>query len=208
MKVVEGVHKVDGVRGGNAYLVETLDGLMAVDTGMPGNATRIVEYVRGLGRQPAELRRIVLTHCDLDHTGSVAELTQLTGAQVAIHRLDAPVLEGEGRPQKGGLVMRALFKVFRFRPVRPDVLLEEGDTIGGFRVLHTPGHTLGSITLVREDGVVFSGDAMLSDRRGDPQPPSESLSRDRASASVSAARVEALQPRVLLTGHGAPVLGR
>ena len=65
-------------------------------------------------------------------------------------------------------------------------------------------HTQGSIALVREDGVVFSGDALLSDKHGAVLPPDPRLAHDRAQAAASAERIRALQFRVLLTGHGAP----
>ncbi|HEY5487590.1 MAG TPA: MBL fold metallo-hydrolase [Candidatus Limnocylindrales bacterium] len=205
MRLAEDVYKVDGVRIANVYLVATPDGLLLVDTGMPGNAKRIVAFIQSLGRQAADLRYIVLTHCDIDHIGSVARLKELTGAQVAIHALDAPVLAGERRPQKGGVVMLAVYRLLTFRPVAPDLLLTDGDTIGGFKVMHVPGHTAGSLVLLRDDGVVFSGDALLSDKRGQVLMPDPRLALDRAQALVSAERIKALPIKLLLTGHGAPV---
>lgn len=204
MQVAEGIHKVEGVRVANVWLVEIEDGLLLVDAGtMLGTAGRVLRAIADIGRQPSDLRSIVLTHCDMDHVGGVAELKRRTGAQVAIHELDAPVLTGVVRPQKGGLVMAALYRLL-VRPVAPDVRLHDGDTIGGLRVVHVPGHTQGSIALVREDGVVFSGDALLSDKHGAVLPPDPRLAHDRAQAAASAERVRALHFRVLLTGHGAP----
>ena len=207
MEVADGIFKIDGVRIANVYLVATEDGLLLVDTGMPGNARRILSFIDGIGRKPSALRDIVVTHCDIDHVGSVAELKRLTGARVAIHELDAPVLSGEQRPQKGGLVMVALNRLLRFRPVAPDLRLRDGDTIGGLHVMHVPGHTAGSIALVRDDGVVFSGDALLSDKDGNVLPPDPRLAFDRARALASAAMITARHATLLLTGHGAPVSG-
>lgn len=204
MQVADGIHKVDGVRVANVYLVTIEDGFLLVDSGMPGNARRILACVERLGRRPGDIRSIVLTHCDLDHAGSAAELKRLTGAQLAVHELDASVVAGSQGPQKGGLVMRAMYRLFRFQPVVPDRLLHDGDTIGGLRVLHVPGHTAGSIALRRDDGVVFSGDALLSDRQGRMRPPDPRLAQDVAQAKVSAERIRALGISVLLAGHGAP----
>lgn len=205
MQIAEGVFKIDGVRIANAYLVATGDGLLLVDTGMPGNARRILSFIEGMGRKPSDLRDIVLTHCDIDHIGSVAELKRLTGARVAIHELDAPVLSGEQRPQKGGLAMVAFYRLLRFRPVTPDLRLRDGDTIGGLQVMHVPGHTAGSIALVRDDGAMFSGDALLSDKYGNVLPPDPRLALDRAQALASAEMIKARHATLLLTGHGAPV---
>jgi len=139
MQLVDGVFKVDGVRVANVYLVVTQDGLLLVDTGPPGSAKRILGFIEGLGRQPRDLRDIVLTHCDIDHVGSVAELKARTGARVTIHELDAPVLSGEQHPQKGGLAMVALYRLLRFRPIAPDLRVRDGDTIGGLKVTTSRG---------------------------------------------------------------------
>ena len=124
---------------------------------------------------------------------------------MAIHELDAPVLSGDQKPQKGGLAMVVLYRLLWFRPVVPDLLLTDGDTIGGFHVMHAPGHTAGSLVLYRDDGVVFSGDALLSNKDGQVRPPDPRLALDRAEALASAERIKALPTRLLLTGHGAPV---
>ena len=91
MEVAPGVHKVEGLRVGNAYIVLAPDGLVCVDTGIRGNARHILRLVERLGHPPHEVRLIVLTHWHIDHVGSAAELKRLTGAQVAIHELDPPV---------------------------------------------------------------------------------------------------------------------
>lgn len=168
--LADGIFKVDGVPVTNIYVVETDDGLLLVDTGLPGNAGRICRFIEAMGRHPSELRDIVLTQTDGDHVGSVAALKARTGAHVAIHELDAPVLSGERRPQKRPLVPTVLY-VLLMQHVTPDRLLRDGDTIGGLQVVHVPGHTAGSIALVRDGGVVFSGDALLTDKHGNVIPP-------------------------------------
>jgi glyoxylase-like metal-dependent hydrolase (beta-lactamase superfamily II) len=205
MQLADGVYKVDGVRAANVYLVAIDDGLLVVDTGMPGNAQRIVAFIESIGHKPADLRYIVVTHSDMDHVGSVARLKELTGAKVAIHRLDGPILSGEQRSPKGGALGSMLSRLVKIQSVAPDVLLEDGDRIGGLLVMHVPGHTAGSIVLVRDDGVVFSGDALLSDNEGQVRPPRPRLALDLAQAQASAERIKALPTKLLCTGHGAPV---
>jgi len=126
----------------------------------------------------------------------VAALKARTGAHVAIHELDAPVLSGERRPQKRPLVPTVLY-VLLMQHVTPDRLLRDGNTIGGLQVVHVPGHTAGSIALVRDGGVVFSGDALLTDKHGNVIPLDPRLAQDPAQASVSAERIKALHPRLL-----------
>ena len=205
MRVADGIERVERTRIGNAYVVELDDGVLLVDTGMPGNAPRILAALTRLGRRPSDVRHIVLTHWHLDHMGSAAELRRLTGAQVAIHELDAPVLAGGERPAKGRRMMGILLRVFRVAPLVADVTLRSGDAIGGLEVIHVPGHTAGSIALRRADGVVLSGDALLGDRHGRLQQPDRGLSLDPDQAYASAAMLRSLEPRLLLPGHGAPV---
>lgn len=204
MQVADGVFKVDGIAVANVYLVVTRDGLLLVDTGMPGNARRILGFIEKIGRTPSELHDVVLTHCDIDHVGSAAQIKALTGARVAIHELDAPVLAGQQRSPKGGLAMAVLYRLLRFRPVAPDLRLRGGDTIGGLQVLHVPGHTAGSIALVRDGGVLFSGDALLSDKHASVLAPNRRLALDPAQASVSAEMIRARHPGLLLAARGAP----
>jgi hydroxyacylglutathione hydrolase len=203
MEVADCVFRVDGMPIANAYLVAVDDGLLLVDAGMPWNARRILAFITTIGRQPDELRDIVLTHCDIDHIGSAAELKRLTGASVAIHERDAAVLAG-GRPEKGGLALAALYRLLRFRAVTADRILSDGDMIDGFQVMHVPGHTAGSIALISADGMVFSGDALLTDKQGKVTAPDRRLALDPAQAVRSADRIRALQPTLLLAGHGAP----
>ena len=205
MQLADGVYKVDGVRAANVYLVVIDDGLLVVDTGMPGNAQRIVAFIESIGHKPADLRYIVITHSDMDHVGSAARLKELTGAKVAIHKLDGPILSGEQRSPKGGALGLMLSRLVKTQPVVPDVLLEDGDRIGGLLVMHVPGHTAGSIVLVRDDGVVFSGDALLSDNEGRVRPPRPRLALDPVQAQASAERIKALPTKLLCAGHGAPV---
>lgn len=209
MKLSEGLYRVDGIRGANAYIVETDDGLLVVDTGLSGNAERIVAAVRGIGYEPGDVRTIVLTHSDPDHVGSVARLKELTGAKVAIHADDAAELAGRGPGKKRtgllGVVVLVISPFMHMAPVDADIVLNDGDPVSGFKVMHTPGHTPGSITLYRE-GIVFSGDTLLSDSKGHVRPPIEMLSADYEQALASADTIRALGYRILLPGHGAPVI--
>lgn len=210
MQVTEDVFRVDGVSGDNCYLLARPAQLLLIDSGLPGNAGRIVRFVRGLGRDPGELSWIVLTHSDPDHSGSVVELKERTGAKVAMHVADAPSVVGEAPLKEGpgvrGLAFRALLGLLRFRTFHPDVLLEEGDVLAGLRVFHTPGHTRGSISLLTEQGVLFSGDAVVT-LRDEPTFPSHFWSLDFDRALSSMRKLASLEFDVLAPGHGPPVVG-
>jgi glyoxylase-like metal-dependent hydrolase (beta-lactamase superfamily II) len=210
MEIGPGIHHVNGVRGANCYLAISGGTILIVDTGMPGNGEKILKYLKGLGRDPAEVGYIVLTHSDIDHCGSAFELKKVTGAKVAIHEDDARSLSGEDKLKEVKGIISPLFKMMtkfiRFHPVKPDLLLSEGDEIGGFRVIYTPGHTRGSVCLHRPGEVLFAGDALRSDKRGNPQPPSKLMSVDMKQAWESVRKIAELEFNILLPGHGSPVL--
>lgn len=206
MEVAKGIDWVDGVRWSNVYLVSTEDGLVLVDTGTGFGPTtrRIFRAIEATGHRPSDVRDIVLTHYDADHVGGLAAIKARTGARVAIHELDAPVVMKKEPPgARVPLLVRVIYR-WSLRAVTPDRLLADGDVVGGLRVVHVPGHTAGSIALVREDGAVFSGDALLADKDGDVLPPDPKLAEDPDQAAASAERIKALHPRPLLPGHGAP----
>lgn len=210
MEIVPGIHRVDGIRGANSYLAVGESALIVIDTGMPGNGGKIADYLSKLGKKPGDVSYIVLTHSDIDHSGSAAELKALTGARLAVHAADAAGLSGAKSLKKPRGILAPLFgivrKLIRLQPVKADIILKDGDTIGGYRVVHCPGHTAGSIALYRPGDLIFVGDALRSDSRGNPRLPSSLLSGDMAQALDSVKKISSLEFGILLPGHGAPVI--
>lgn len=197
-----------------AYLIENGEGLYLVDAGGPGAERVILRKMRALGRE--DLRLIYLTHAHFDHYAGAGTLHRLTGAPVAIHRADASAL-AQGLTEIGSargfgkvmsaflpLVMRAL------RPVgiKADILLEDGDDLSelGLQglVLHTPGHTQGSSSmLVQGDGLegraAFVGDLITSNWGPRPQ---RFFAQDWDQVAESVRRVQELNPQWVYGGHG------
>lgn len=207
MEIVPGVHQIERMHG-NSYLVVG-DGLVLIDTGMPGNAGNITSCVRGtLGKEPSNIHTILLTHFHIDHIGNVAELRRITNAQVAIHEADAPYLSGEKpmpMPKKRSLLRKILRFFIRAAPVKPDLILHDGDTIAGFTCVHTPGHTPGSTCFHDpERKVIFVGDAIVTPG-GAIHGPVDEFSLDAARGRVSLNKIANLDFDILLSGHGEPV---
>jgi glyoxylase-like metal-dependent hydrolase (beta-lactamase superfamily II) len=202
---------------GYAYLWCDADELTLIDTGVAGSGAAIAEAVRSLGRSPAELRRVVLTHFHQDHSGSAAEIRAWGGVQVLAHRLDAPVVRGEtpgpapvltDAPEWEQQLFASLPVLPQAPPVAVDRELEHGDTIafgGGARVVAVPGHTDGSIAIHLPDhGVVFTGDA-LANVGG--RVTLGVFNLDRARAAGSLRRIAELDADTACFGHGEPIVG-
>ena len=149
MEITSGIHQINGIRGANCYLVITETKMLVIDTGMPGNGSKIINYIKGLGKNPSDINYVILTHADIDHIGSAAEMKKMTGAKLAIHASDAPILSGKSgfKTIRGplGVLFKLMARLMRFHAVEPDVILGDDFEIDGFKVIHTPGHTNGSI---------------------------------------------------------------
>jgi hydroxyacylglutathione hydrolase len=210
VEIGPGIIWFENVRGANSYGFQDGESIAVIDTGTPGGGKRILEQIRKRGKGPGDVRHIILTHSDFDHAGSAAELREATGAKVAIHRADAEGIKDQKAQKRVKGVRGALIGLVKrfmpFRPVEPDIILEDDDEIGGLRVVHCPGHTAGSICLYKAGVALFAGDAVLGNNKGGVRGPSEAFSADILRARQSLKRLVPLDYPILLPGHGKPVL--
>ena len=211
MEVIKGLHKIDGIKYVNSYLLISESGLVAVDTGMPGNAERIISYAENLGYKSNDIKIIILTHSDIDHSGSGKRLRELSGAKIAISDFDAPRVEGkmELKKVKGPAApfLRLMFRLSKFDTFEPDILLKDGDEIEGLKVIHTPGHTDGSISLYnREKSFMFVGDLLWGDNARGVKPPSSVVTPDMEVAWTSIGKILEFKCDIMLPGHGNPIM--
>jgi glyoxylase-like metal-dependent hydrolase (beta-lactamase superfamily II) len=220
-RIADGVHRV--LKGYvNAYAVESDEGLIVVDTGLPTRADRIAEAIRGMGRDMRDVHHILVTHHHLDHVGSLPVLAKMTGATVYCHEADAPVVRGERPPpgpNRARLTGRAIGPVvMRIGPDQPacrvDTELHDADTLplaGGIRVIHTPGHTAGqtSFLLERGGGILIAGDAAGARGSSKVGPAIGALfgmfTEDIPEALRSFRKLAKLDFEVAVFGHGNPV---
>jgi glyoxylase-like metal-dependent hydrolase (beta-lactamase superfamily II) len=160
----------------HCYLWQWEDGVTLIDMGTPGNAEKILGAVTQLGYGPKDVKRLIVTHADIDHVGSLKALKRATGAPIACHTVERALLAHPERrgPAKTplGLAIRPLFALvqlmpaFRVEPILPDEMYVDGDKLPeGFTLIHTPGHTPGHISLLHaEKRFLIAGDAL--NRRG------------------------------------------
>ena len=154
----------------NSFLFAEPDGsLTLVDTGMFFAQRRILSALSDIGKHPYDVQRIILTHAHSDHVGSAGKLLPKTSARGAsVHAEDAAfVLAGRSAPAAGTFnrLLQGL-PGMTYRPVPVIEELHEGDVLpvaGRLRVLHTPGHTPGHVSLLHEDsGVLITGDSIFN----------------------------------------------
>jgi glyoxylase-like metal-dependent hydrolase (beta-lactamase superfamily II) len=216
VEIAPGVHLVSlGVV--NAYLIDG-DELALIDTGTPASTSteRIVAAVRDLGREPSDIRHILVTHSHPDHAGGLAALKRLSGAAAYMHPLAAAVVRGDetGRPLRAtpGLLNRIICRTFIPRPPWniPLALVEheilDGDIIpvgGGIRAIHAPGHSSGQLAfhIMRAGGGrgdqydQAGSDAVLREPGDGPPQPGEAGRLSLRSSWVRARRADPTRRR-------------
>lgn len=195
----------------NAYLCQEMDGLTLIDTGMPNKRDDIFSYVDGLGRQPLDIQRIILTHADIDHTGSLNAIHDVTSAAVYASRATAELV-AQGRSPKHSFfpmdfVLRYFVRYGKLAPQHITIVQDEQvlPIAGGLQVIRTPGHTADHISLFQPDtGVLFAGD-VLSTRGGKLQLSPRILSVDYTAVQQSARALFELPIQLFACGHGHPL---
>ncbi len=165
-RVASGVYRVDaiGLRSAIAVLLieDRRDGWTLIDTGLGSSAGRIRNALVTLGGRPEDLRRVFLTHHHADHTGGLPGVREWApNAKLVTSEREAEVVSGRRDPDPPSNALLRYASRYQKLPTAPiDSLAREGDVVAGFRVVLTPGHTLGHTSLLRdEDGLLFTGDA-------------------------------------------------
>ena len=116
MKIIDNVYLVPGVMA-NPYILVDTDGLTLIDTGIPHSEKKILAYVASLGKSAHDVKRILITHSDLDHVGSLAALKKATGAHTCASKIESEFIAA-GKPSRqiassGFSLRRLLFALMR-----------------------------------------------------------------------------------------------
>lgn len=210
MEIAPGVHQVR-MLGADSFLIAE-DRLTLIDAGMVGSRLMLERYLRRIGRRLDELERIICTHGHPDHIGGVGELVRdrddievlihaddLAGLRLPLRQALAPT---EDRAIRRGRIIQYLTRT----PADPTTVTDDEvlPLLGGLRIIHTPGHTPGSICLYAEQhGLVFTGD-VLQVIRGRLTYASAFFSHDHAGARRSVERLAALEIDTIALSHYPP----
>jgi glyoxylase-like metal-dependent hydrolase (beta-lactamase superfamily II) len=194
-------------------IVDEENGNTLVDAGLPDQTEAIGAALGEAGIGVRDLRRIIFTHQDLDHVGSGAALVRQSGAQVLAHSADAPYIERRLRPLKPSPEMIEQRPQIRevmehLEPVSVDEQLENDTRLelaGGTRVIFTPGHTPGHISLYLERSkILIAGDAVTAER-GHLNGPNPLATPDIPTAIESLKRLADLDVDTIICYHGGVV---
>jgi hydroxyacylglutathione hydrolase len=196
----------------NSYLVRTDNGLFLVDTGLRNSRHQLEVALEHLCGHPGDIRLILLTHGDFDHSGNAVYLRAKFSAAIAMHQADAGMLENGdmfwNRKVKSPLI-KMLFSLFVHFNEKdegsPDVLLEDGTSLAEYgwdaTVLNTPGHSSGSICLLTSSGDLLCGD-LLTNSTGKPM--LNSMMYDVEAGRSSLDRLKSMHIKTVYPGHGQP----
>ena len=201
----------------NAYLLETEDGFILVDTGMRSQRAGLETALARAGCTPGKLRLIVATHGDMDHTANCNYLRTKFQAPVAMHAGDVSMVEHADWPKRKvssnslrlthrlmGLTGVTRRMEIGFERFTPDIEFVEGQSLEAYglaaTVLHIPGHTPGSIALALADGGLICGDTI--ENRGGLHPTRIVDDEEQLSAGIE--RLVALDLATVYPGHGRP----
>ena len=154
----------------NSYVIRE-EGVILVDAGFPGKGEHLQKRLQELSIAPEDIGLLLATHGHWDHVGSAAAIKRLTKCEVAINRREKEWLEEGLKPMPPGItpwgkMLGALLKIYMpfvsFSPASVDIVLDDEDYslepygIQG-RVVHTPGHSSGSMSLLLDSGHAFVG---------------------------------------------------
>lgn len=169
------IHRISMGPFTSCFVVRGAQGFLLIDTGLPNRERRLLEKLDHLGIEPQRIRLIVATHGHADHVGCLRAVKDRTTALVAIHRADShllrhglvvvpPPITTWGRTL--ALVLRAFRFLGRFEAVEPEIEITEPLGLAQYgitgRIIPTPGHTAGSLSVVLEEGQAFVGDLAVN----------------------------------------------
>ncbi|MEI4830653.1 MBL fold metallo-hydrolase [Bacillus sp. FJAT-53711] len=208
--------------------IETSEWIL-IDTGMPKSVNHIMEFAESRFGKDNKPKAIILTHGHFDHVGSVIELVKKWDIPVYAHTLEMPFLTGEkDYPEPDGSVEGGI--VAKISPLFPNEGIDLGKYIHElpldgsiphmpeWRWIHTPGHTPGHISLFRNtDHSLIAGDAFVTVKQDslykvftqekEINGPPRYLTTDWQKAWDSVKKLQELNPKAVITGHGLPMFG-
>lgn len=197
-EILKGVHMVD-TYANTFFLVDQR--LVLVDTGTADGGPKVLDYLKRIRMKPSDIGTIFVTHTHPDHVGGLAAIKKVSPAKVAASRVEADFISKRrtytGPP--GAAAQR--------HPGTPvDAPLDDGAVLDGLRVIFTPGHTTGSMSLLDPArSLLIAGDAVNNEGRLQPMDDAYNVDPKRHRESIK--KLATFDFESLVMGHGTPVIG-
>ncbi|MFH0761345.1 MAG: MBL fold metallo-hydrolase [Bacteroidota bacterium] len=195
-----------GRLSGNCYLIRKDADYFLIDTGLKSKRNRLLKIITGNGCNPGNLKLIILTHGDFDHSGNGAFLKKMFGCPIAIHFEDSQMIECRDmfiNRKSGNRFLKMLIKlVFTIQKFSIDVLFKDNDRLEEFGlnagIVHLPGHSSGSIGVLTSQGDLFCGDLLTNIKK----PMLNAIMDQPDIAKQSMERLSKLEFKWIFPGHG------
>ena len=202
----------------NCYLLKANQGHVLIDTGCSNKRKELNEALEREGCKPGSLRLIIITHGDFDHTGNAAYLRKRYGSMIAMHYKDSGMIERGDmlcNRKMGNIFLRVLIRIptsifFGFgksERFTPDLYIDDGYELPEYgldaSIIHTPGHSRGSISIITAGGDLFCGDLLVNGDKLD-QPRLNTIIDDKEAMDRSVRKLKALRINTVYPGHGKP----
>lgn len=201
----------------NIYLIQTDNGYILVDTGMPNMNMKLDDAFQKYEVDPKRIQLIILTHGHMDHVGSTAYVKKITGGKVLCHKsISDKLADGkieEALPQNfKGRVLNILtgFMGPKIDAVNPDIVIDDEYDLSEFgisgKVIHTPGHSQSSISIVLDNGEALVGDLIREEKPGVIG--LGMFYEDKEIALESLRKIAGFDPRTIYLSHSDPIDNR
>lgn len=198
--------------GANSYLIRGEKGFLLIDTGLKGAKVKLINQLKETEIEPTDISLIIITHDHYDHTGGLKEIKELTGAKVLIHEDELKV---SMKSNHSSFIFRIIVNIFsKFTPkeqpecpIEADIKIDKEIDLApyGFmvKVIHTPGHSPGSICIITNDNECFVGDTLFNMFPGTYYP---IIVYDRKKLLKSYLKLEKENCSIYYPGHGKHIL--
>lgn len=197
----------------SAFLIYRPGSAILVDSGKEGSEGRILETIAHAGLDPGMLELLVLTHVHFDHAGSARKIKELTGCRIMVHESEKERLKAGFAPIPGGTRWKARLlvalgrtvarRIGKFSGAEPDLLVKDAMGLEAFgfpgRVIHTPGHTRGSMVVLMDGGELFAGDTLFGLQGKQHFPP---FAEDLPALVGSWGHIRTLPVKTIYPAHG------
>jgi glyoxylase-like metal-dependent hydrolase (beta-lactamase superfamily II) len=195
----------------NAYLIETEKGFILVDAGMPNKIGEIKRFLAEKNAALEDIALIIITHVHYDHVGSLSALKEKTGAKIMVHEKEKELLEKGRTDFPAGTVfiskliskLSNLISESKFKAVIPDIIIKDNYDLKQYgidgEIIHTPGHTRGSISVIINGEDIICGDTLFNFMPHSVYPP---FANDKDELIASWKKIKNYNCKRFYPGHG------